>query len=361
MSEEPNPSRPRTPTLNRRSLLGATVVAAAGAVSIGGFLFTEDRLGPVRLTARRLVDGLQAASGRYPGYRRNHAKGVAVSGHFESNGAGVEFSKAVVFEAGTYPLAGRFSLAGGNPFTADTPDARRGLGLRIHLPGGAEWRLALLNIPVFTDTGPQDFYDRTAAYAPDPATGKPDAKRIRRYLDTHPKTVAALQTIRQAPAASGFANSTFHGLNAFECTASDGTTTPVRWRLEPEATNSASTGQGLDELFTGLSKDLKPGPLRWKLIVTLGDRSQDRTDDPTVAWPSSRRTVEVGTVVLTGLTTETAANVRDVNFDPLVLPDGLAASDDPVLQARSAAYVESYRRRAGETATRGPLRVEALG
>ena len=29
---------------------------------------------------------------------------------------------------------------------------------------------------------------------------------------------------------------------------------------------------------------------------------------------------------------------RDVNFDPLVLPAGIAASDDPLLSARSAAY-----------------------
>ena len=39
---------------------------------------------------------------------------------------------------------------------------------------------------------------------------------------------------------------------------------------------------------------------------------------------------------------------RDLNFDPLVLPGGIAASDDPLLSARSAIYSQSYTRRAGE-------------
>jgi len=37
-----------------------------------------------------------------------------------------------------------------------------------------------------------------------------------------------------------------------------------------------------------------------------------------------------------------------VNFDPLVLPAGIVGSDDPLLSARSAAYSQSFTRRAGE-------------
>jgi hypothetical protein len=39
----------------------------------------------------------------------------------------------------------------------------------------------------------------------------------------------------------------------------------------------------------------------------------------------------------------------DINFDPLVLPAGVAPSDDPLLSARSAVYSQSFTRRAGET------------
>jgi hypothetical protein len=35
---------------------------------------------------------------------------------------------------------------------------------------------------------------------------------------------------------------------------------------------------------------------------------------------------------------------RDINFDPLVLPEGMAPSDDPLLSARSAVYSQSFTR-----------------
>ena len=41
--------------------------------------------------------------------------------------------------------------------------------------------------------------------------------------------------------------------------------------------------------------------------------------------------------------------VTDLNFDPLVLPAGIAPSDDPLLSARSAVYSRSFTRRAGES------------
>ena len=39
---------------------------------------------------------------------------------------------------------------------------------------------------------------------------------------------------------------------------------------------------------------------------------------------------------------------RDFNYDPLILPEGVAPSDDPLLSARSAAYSVSFQRRAAE-------------
>jgi catalase len=39
---------------------------------------------------------------------------------------------------------------------------------------------------------------------------------------------------------------------------------------------------------------------------------------------------------------------RDINFDPLVLPNGIAPSDDPLLSSWSAAYSQSFTRRESE-------------
>jgi hypothetical protein len=56
----------------------------------------------------------------------------------------------------------------------------------------------------------------------------------------------------------------------------------------------------------------------------------------------------VGTLTIDHIESEAPGNCRDVNFDPLVLPFGIAPSDDPLLSARSAAYSQSFTRRAGE-------------
>ena len=46
-------------------------------------------LTPHELTPARFIDGFEEVNGVHPGFRRNHAKGLGVSGFFESNGDGV--------------------------------------------------------------------------------------------------------------------------------------------------------------------------------------------------------------------------------------------------------------------------------
>jgi catalase len=59
--------------------------------------------------------------------------------------------------------------------------------------------------------------------------------------------------------------------------------------------------------------------------------------------------VDVGTLTLDRVDSDDTSAARDINFDPLVLPAGIAPSDDPLLSARSAVYSRSFTRRAGET------------
>src|SRR6195256_1111643 len=126
MSSEFNPAqagRPRlgiTGTLARFTLIGVALAAVAGTFAFLGGWFT-----PNDLTPARFVDGFEQVNGAHPGFRRNHARGVAVSGFFESNGKGVQLSEALAFRPGRLPVLGRFSLGGGQPYAADKPDAVR--------------------------------------------------------------------------------------------------------------------------------------------------------------------------------------------------------------------------------------------
>lgn len=341
------PSLGKASTLARFGLIGVALAAVAGTFAYLGGWFT-----PNELTPGRFVNGFEQVNGVHSGFRRNHAKGVGVSGFFESNGEGVRLSKAVVFRPGRVPVLGRFSLGGGQPYATDAPDTVRGLGLQFSLPDGELWRTAMINLPVFPFRTPEAFYEQLIASKPDPSTGKPDPAKMKAFLAGHPETAQALTIIKGQPVTSGFGNSTFHGLNAFRFINAAGESIRVRWVLTPmqpfEAASTASAPQDKNYLFDALIAAIHRQPLRWHVIIIVGQPG-DPTNDATIAWPAGREQVDVGTLTLDRVDSDDTSAARDINFDPLVLPAGMAPSDDPLLSARSAVYSRSYTRRAGET------------
>jgi catalase len=340
-------------TLARFALIGAILAVVAGTFAYLGGWFSPDALTPARFT-----DGFEQVNGLHPGYRRNHARGVGVSGFFDSNGNGVRLSTAGVFRPGRVPVLGRFSLGGGRPEAADTPGAVRGLGLQFSPPDGAVWRTAMINLPVFPFRTPEAFYEQLLASKPDPKTGKPDPAQMKAFLARHPETAQALAVIKGQPPSSGFADSTFHSLNAFRFINAAGEAVPVRWILTPEqpfeAANTAAPPRDKKYLFDALIAQIHRRPLRWHLVVIVGQPG-DPTNDATRAWPAGREQVEVGTLTLDRVESDATSAATELNFDPLVLPAGIAPSDDPLLSARSAVYARSFTRRAGEPRPPGAI------
>jgi catalase len=347
----PNGGDHRSTVTRRGALIGIAAVAGVAAVDVGGFAYAGGWLRPGTLTPSQFADRFEQVYGRHDGFRRNHAKGLSATGTFTSSGAGAAVCRAVVFRTGAVPLIGRFSLGGGQPYQPDMPDTVRGLGLAFLLPNGEQWRTAMINLPVFTDNSPQGFYERLLASKPLPTTGQPDPQQMAAFLSRHPETAAAMKIIKQSPPSPGFADSTFHGLNAFWFTNSAGATVPVRWTAvpqQPPAAAPAPTGApGKDYLFDAVIAAVARAPLRWRLVLAIGAPG-DPTADATKPWPDSRQTIDAGTITIDAVQTEAPGNARDVNFDPLVLPDGITPSDDPLLSARSAVYARSFTRRAGE-------------
>jgi catalase len=301
-------------------------------------------------TPARFIDRFEQIDGVHSGFRRNHAKGLGVSGFFESNGNGVRLSKAAVFAPGRAPVIGRFSLDGPQPYQPDKPDTRRGLGLQFSLPNGELWRTAMINFPLFPVRTPEIFNERLLAFKPDPATGMPYPALVKAFEERHPETALVFKKITARPNSTGFGNTTFYGLNTFLFTNAADKTTPVRWILKPmqpfEAAGAAPPNKNylFDELITQIHRQ----PLRWRLFVIVG-KPGDPTNDPTIGWPADREQVDVGTLTLDRAEAEESSAATDIMFDPLTLPVGMAASDDPVLHIRSLVYLESYTRRAGET------------
>jgi catalase len=343
--EGPSDARQRLNTTGmaaRLTLIGVAIAAIAGTFAyLGGWL------SPNALTPARFTDRFEEVSGDHPGFRRNHAKGVSVSGFFEGNGNGVRLSKAAVFRPGRVPVLGRFSLGGGQPYAPDTASTVRGLGLEFSLSDGELWRTAMIHLPVFPFRTPEAFYENLLASRPDPNTGQPDAAKMNAFLARYPETAKALEIIKNQTPSSGFGDSTFHGLNAFRFINAAGESTPARWILAPAQPFETTPSQDKNFLFDALIAEIHRRPLQWQLNIIIG-QSDDPTNDATIPWPAGREQVDVGTLTLDRVESDDTNSARDINFDPLVLPDGIAPSDDPLLSARSAVYSESYTRRAGE-------------
>ena len=346
----PTPS----PELTKPSLIWRFLAIGGMIVGIAGlFAFAGGWLTPQALTPASMINTFEQINGPHPGFRRNHSKGVCVSGYFESNGRGVALSKAAVFLSGRVPIIGRFSLAGGQPYVADAPQTVRGLAILFKLPDGEEWRTAMVSIPVFTVNTAQGFHDQLVASALDPATGKPDPARMNGFLAKHPETAKAMQLIHSYPLSTGFGNSTYHSLNTFRFTNARGESFPVRWSMVPaqpfEPMGAPGSGQVdknylFDALIASIHHDKA---LQWHLMITVGQPG-DPTNDATLPWPPDRQQIDVGTLTIDHVESDDASPARDINFDPLVLPNGIATSDDPLLSPRSAAYSQSFTRREGE-------------
>jgi catalase len=262
-----------------------------------------------------------------------------------------------VFEQGRVPIVGRFAYAGGDPDIADAPQTVRSLAILFRLPDGEEWRTAMVNIPVFLVKDPQSFNDFLLASAPDPATGKPKPALMNAFLAGHPETVAAMKVIGSHSFSSGFGDSPYYALNAFLFTRLGGESVPVRWWVAPEqsaleqTSGPATTGAtGKNYMFDTLIGQVHAEPLRWHLMLTVGQPG-DPTADATTPWPPDRKQIDAGTLTIASIESEDMSPTRDIVFDPLVLPDGIAPSDDPILSARSAAYLQSFTRREGEQKT----------
>jgi catalase len=346
----------RDSVLARLALIGVVLLVVAGLFAyVGGWL------SPHRLTPARMMGAFQDDNGPHPGFRRNHAKGVCVSGWFQSSGAALSLSKAQVFQPGQVPVVGRFALAGGMPAQSDAPATVRSMALRLLPPGGGEWRTGMNNIPVFPVNSAQGFYDQLVAGKPDPATGKPDPAAMKQFLAQHPETARALALIKQRSVSSGFGDATFNSLDAFRFVNSSGVVTPVRWAMlpsQPVATETPAQAADTNKnyLFDEVVAQIRQHPLQWHLFITIGQPS-DPTDDATLPWPEDRKHVDAGTLTIDRVSSEDGGACTDINYDPLVLPAGIEPSDDPLLSARSAAYSRSFTLRAGEKSRKPPSAV----
>lgn len=299
--------------------------------------------------ADQVVGAMEKLNGVVPGERRNHIIGICVKGTFVGSKNVQPYSSSALFSGETIPVVGRFSLAGGNPKAPDTAKNPRGLALQFALPGNNIHHFTMLNIPVFSAATPQTFYDATMANMPDPATGKSDPEKQLAFRQTHPDAKPLGEFMAKNNPPVSYANSDFFSIHTFKFINQKNDVTLVKWQFVPEdrvkrLTDEQMTSSPARFLDEDLIAKTKAGPVRWKMMLTIGEPT-DEQNNPTVYWPADRKKIEAGVLTLTSATPQKGAECEKINFDPLVMAQGIAPTADPVLNFRSPAYASSFAKR----------------
>jgi len=324
--------------------IAAMLLFLVGQSSVG--ICQETATNPKSI-AEQLVDAFNAVFGVHPGIRANHSKGVVLEGTFTPSASAASLSKAAHFkkQKTPIPVTVRFSDGSGLPTVPDTEDMPRGMAVKFSLPDGSKTDIVVLSVNGFPAATAEEFRDfllAVAASGPDAPSPKP----IEIFLSAHPAAKAFVETPKPPPVS--FSTLPYFGINAFKMTNAKGASTHVRYQLQPFAgthvlTKDQAAGKDPDYLTTEIRERVAQGPVKFKMLAQVADKN-DKVDDPTIVWPASRKTIELGTITITKALKDSQAAEKKLLFMPGALVPGIEPAD-PMIAARSAAYIVSLSRR----------------
>lgn len=289
-----------------------------------------------------------------PGQRRNHIKGICAVGEFVGHAEAGVWSTSKLFSGEKLSVVARFSLPGGNPKISDKSASSRGLALAFYEGDQLLQNMAMVNIPIFAAATPASFLAGLAAAGPDPETGKPNPEKIKAYREAHPDSAPLVAFMSTYKPPKSFAQAPYYSVNAFKLIGPEGRETFAKWQFTPSdgvhALTDAELAEASDDfLHDALRARIAEGPIEWRMELILAD-AKDPTDNPTLAWPEDRRKVSAGFLKITQVAPQTDVDCNSHLYDPSVLADGMALSDDPILAFRPAIYHYALSQRQAEKA-----------
>jgi catalase len=295
---------------------------------------------------QQMVNALYSAFGDNHS-RAVHAKGIMAVGVFEPNAEAASLTTARLFSGKSMPVLVRFSNFTGIPDIPDTiGDANpRGFALKFTLPDGSDADVVTHSFNGFPTATTEAFRQLLLAIGTSGA-GADEPTPLDIFLGEHPIAKTFLTT--QKPPPASYATLSYFGVNAFAYTTADGQMSFVRYRFVPRAGEAfvpaaELPAKGSNYLRDELPRRLMNGPVIFDWYAQIAEVG-DVIGDPSVAWPESRRLVNLGTVRIDGIAPDPAVTDKATMFLPLNVPDGIAAAD-PMLGVRQAAYPLSFQHR----------------
>lgn len=301
----------------------------------------------IGMIATKTVDTMtELAQGPHKGFRANHAKGTFVAGTFTPATEAKKLSAAPHFQTAV-PVVVRFSTGTGVPTLPDaSPHARPyGMAIRFSLPDGSFTDIVSISYNGFPVSKPEEFLELLTAIKNAPTeTTKPTA--LDKFMAAHPAAATFAKDPKPVP--MSFANQPFFGVNSFIFEDLSGKQQYFRYRIVPKAgikpmADADTEKATADVLMSEIQKRVIATPVEFVLQAQLPNQG-DALLDGSQTWPDDRTIIELGTLKLDSIPADVTQLDKQM-FNPLILPKGIVASADPVLQFRPAAYAVSFGRR----------------
>ena len=221
----------------------------------------------------------------------------------------------------------------------------RGLALKFTVPGDSEIDIVMHSFDGFPVKTAAEFAQLLVAIG-DSGKDAPKPTPLDEYLAGHPIAKTFLTT--QKPPPVSFATTAFFGVNSLEFINVQGQSTHVRYRVMPVAGEQyldtvALESKDANYLESEIKETLAKGPAGFVWYAQIAEAG-DLIDDPSIAWPTARKLVKLGTVTITALVPDQASGDRKTLFLPGNLPDGMQTADR-MLDVRNASYPLSFRHR----------------
>lgn len=337
-----------TSTFSRRAR--CAVLALAAAASGASIAASEAPTASPDVSAPQMIDAFEGTFGVHAGQRRNHIKGTCAAGEFVGTKEAAALSRSALFTGKTIPVIGRFSLGGGSPEVPDAAPAPRGMALEFQLPKDAKQHITMIDAPLFAAATPASFRDAIVASKPDPKTGAPDPEKLKAFVATHPDALPLLEWNSHHAPTANYYEATYYSVHTFKFIDAKGAEHPVKWRFVPhdgtrELAADAMKTAPHDFLEKNLIDRTHKSAAQWDMIVYVGDPG-DPQDNPTLAWPETRKHFTAGTLSIKQATPQQkGVACEPINFNPLVMADGITPTNDPILLFRSPAYAVSFGKR----------------
>lgn len=335
--------------LNKTILTGMTVTAlAVGAIATGAASAdpgANKKPDALKSSPQDLVDALHSAFGDHHS-RAVHAKGVIVSGSFTPDPAAAALTRAPHLQKTRSQVIVRFSDFTGIPTIPDNNPAAnpRGLAVKFTLPDGTATDIVGHSFDGFPTSNSDQFRDLLLAIGKSgPGAVEPTA--LSRFLDVHPvaKTFLTTQKLPRS-----YATVEYFGVNAFKFSNAAGASHFVRYQFLPvggeQLLSKAEFAKAdADYLQIEIKERIAKQPVRFQLVAQIGEPS-DKVDDPSIAWPATRKKVLLGVIELERVAPNTPEQDKSLSFSPTRIPDGIETAD-PMLDFRAKAYPISLKGR----------------